>query len=190
MNESIAKEAAPPDVFVSYSSEDREMIAPIVQLLCAMKKGLVFQDYVSVLPGQRWREEVTRALHQAKTVIVFWCTHSAASDWVQYEYETGIEENKEMIPVLLDDTELPEPLGAFQWIDLRRAGSHGGVSDFEEGTYRRSKRHYYPLDSQGQPCDWDFENFKSSESERRKKWKENQGPRFREIADAIVKRLG
>ena len=78
------------EVFVSYSSQDREAIAPIVQLIRAMKRGLVFQDYVSILPGERWHARVLDAIRQATTLVVFWCEHAAASAHVREEYTAGI----------------------------------------------------------------------------------------------------
>jgi hypothetical protein len=51
--------------------------------------------------------------------MVFWCAHASRSDWVQTEYNYGIELNREICPVLLDGTELAGPLKEFQWLDLR-----------------------------------------------------------------------
>jgi hypothetical protein len=91
------------DVFISYSSEDRERIDPIVKLVRAMKKDSVFQDFISIRPGEKWADEIMEALEHCQTVLVFWCEHSAASEWVRHEYEAGIGANKEIIPILLND---------------------------------------------------------------------------------------
>jgi hypothetical protein len=190
MTKSNRPKAITADVFISYSTEDREKIAPIVQIVRAMKKGLVFQDYLSILPGERWRARIMDALHHAKTVVVFWCEHSAASEYVRLEYEAGIERNKEVIPILLDDTELPEPLRAYQWIDLRRPEPHGGLNDFVYRRYRRSKRHFYPKDEHGEYRDWDREEFSAREFKRHQQWEERQSLRQQDIAAVIARRLG
>jgi hypothetical protein len=132
------------EVFISYSSEDRDILAPIVQIVRAMKKGSVFQDYASIMPGERWRERLMEAIRRAKTVIVFWCEHSAASEYVREEYEAGIESQKEIIPILLDDTKLPERLSTYQWIDLRRPEPHGGLIGCFHRIFYPSRRHFYP----------------------------------------------
>lgn len=95
MSMEVASTSVAPEVFISYSSEDRDKISPIVQIVRAMKKGLVFQDYADIIPGERWRERVMDAIQKAMTLVVFWCQHSAASEHVREEYEAGIGWRKE-----------------------------------------------------------------------------------------------
>ena len=177
------------DVFISYSSVDRYRIQPIVQLVRAMKKDSVFQDFINVRPGEKWADEIMEALEHCQTVLVFWCEHSAASDWVRQEYEAGIGANKEIIPILLDDTEVPEPLRAYQWLDFRRDEPHGGLLSFVPGVFRRSKRHYYPKDEYGEYRDWDREDFYEREHKRKQEWEDSQAARTEEIARQIAERL-
>jgi hypothetical protein len=40
-----------PDIFISYSVEDRDKIDPIVQLIRVMKEGSVFQDLSEYTTG-------------------------------------------------------------------------------------------------------------------------------------------
>jgi hypothetical protein len=129
------------------------------------------------------------ALEHCHTVLVFWCEHSAASDWVCQEYEAGIRANKEIIPILLDNTELPDPLRAYQWLDFRRDQPHGGLLGFVPGVFVRSKAHYYPKDEHGEYRDWESEEFYKREHERRQEWKESQATRTEEIARHIAARL-
>ncbi len=189
MNDASPSSPEAADVFISYSSEDRERIDPIVRLVRAMKKDSVFQDFMSIRPGEKWADEIMQALAQCRTVLVFWCTHAAASDWVRQEYEAGISGNKEMIPILLDDTKLPEALGVYQWLDFRRDEPHGGLTRFVPRTFRRSGRHYYPKDEFGEYRDWDWEEYHQEESDRQKRWEASQTVRSEEIARRIVARL-
>jgi hypothetical protein len=177
------------EVFISYSTADRELLDPIVQLVRALKKNSVFQDYRSILPGERWRERLLEAVRQAKTVMVFWCEHSAGSDYVREEYEAGIASRKEMIPILLDDTKLPEPLSAYQWIDLRRPEPHAGLIRFIAPLYVRSKRHYFPKDQHGELRDWDYEHHAERVAGAKTRWDEDQALRRQSIAEAIVSGL-
>lgn len=124
-----------------------------------------------------------------KTLFVFWCEHSAASKHVRDEYEAGIELRKEIVPVRLDDTALPDPLRDFQWIDMRRQEGHGGLIDFVYRAFRRSGRHFYPTDERGEFRDWDYEDFYARELERKREWEESQAPLRQEGARAIVSRL-
>jgi TIR domain len=106
------------NVFVSYSHADASLVAPVVKLL-QVNKSLVFQDIDSIAPGKRWRSEIARGLEQSHLVVVFWCQHASHSDEVAKEWQAAIAQNKDLLPLLLDATPLPGPLGEFQWIDFR-----------------------------------------------------------------------
>lgn len=169
----------PYDVFISYSRDDAARIAPIVALVRAMKDDLVFQDIRDLQPGKPWEPQLLAALREARTVIVFWCVHAAASDYVRTEYELAIEEGKNVLPLMLDDTDLPAPLAAYQGIDLRSADFHTRWRSLE---HRRGNVHFYPRDERGEYVDgilrWEQEDF-----ERREKTMQEQ------VARAIADRL-
>jgi hypothetical protein len=59
-------------------------------------------------------------------MVVFWCEHAKASDWVRREYLTALELGKKVIPVLLDDSEIPDAL-QLQGVDLRGGGGHAAA---------------------------------------------------------------
>jgi TIR domain len=189
MNDTKTSSSDAADVFISYSSEDRDKIDPIVQLVRALKKDSVFVDFISIRPGEKWADEIIKALEHCQTVLVFWCEHSAVSDWVRQEYEEGIRANKEIIPILLDDTEVPDPLRAYQWLDFRRNEPHGGLLSFVPRLFRRSNRHYYPFDKEGNIRDWDAEDFYELEHNRKREWEVSQATRTEEIARHIAARL-
>ena len=177
------------DVFISYASEDRERIVPIVQTIRSQRAGQVFQDYTSIVPGERWHARIVEALRQATTVVVFWCRHSAASEHVREEYQAGLDALKDMLPVLLDDTPLPDPLRAFQWIDFSRQ-PHGGLADYLPVPYRRNEdRHFYPFGPDGDPRDWDYEHWVEDEEHRRSRWEADLRDTQHAIAAAIVDRI-
>lgn len=105
-------------VFVSYSHADLSLVAPVVKLLQA-NKSLVFQDINSIQPGKKWRNEIAKGLAESDLVIVFWCNHASHSDEVCKEWQAAIAHEKDLLPLLLDATPLPQELGDFQWIDFR-----------------------------------------------------------------------
>lgn len=111
-------------VFISYSHEDKFSIGPIVKLVSALRNDLVFQDTKDSKAGQLWEEKIKYALMQAKVILIFWCCHSAKSEYVRKEYEQAILDKKVIIPLLLDKTEIPDILSAYQWIDLTYANFH------------------------------------------------------------------
>src|SRR5262249_15033260 len=58
-------------------------------------------------------------------VVVLWCCHAAASEWVAREITLALEDEKKQIaPVLLCRHPAYNPLSQYQWIDLRAVIRH------------------------------------------------------------------
>ena len=108
----------PANVFVSYSHADARFVAPIVSLLRATR-ALVFRDADTIRPGKKWRSEIDAAIQQADIVVVFWCRHSRNSPEVTNEYEQALSLRKDVLPVLLDGSQLPPQLSDFHFIDFQ-----------------------------------------------------------------------
>lgn len=124
-------------VFISYSHEDKDFIAPVVKLIRGLRQDLVFQDYDNLAIGKQWEPQLLEALAKAGLVVVFWCNHSAKSDWVKKEYRLAIQEAKDVMPVMLDDSEMPPDLSAYQGINMSQFVSHGiKKTKQSKGNYR------------------------------------------------------
>jgi TIR domain len=108
----------PVPIFVSYSHQDTGLVKPVVGLLRATK-DLVFQDVDAIKPGSRWRPQIEEALGVAQLIVLFWCYHSSRSAEVKKEYELAVSTGKDVLPVLLDATPLPNELNEYQWVDFR-----------------------------------------------------------------------
>jgi hypothetical protein len=104
--------------FVSYSTADRRFVEPIVQVLRTATTD-VFLDRDSIAPGDKWKDVLTERLETADTLVLFWSHNAEKSKWVTKEWHTAAGAGKRILPVLIDDTPLPEALGDFQWIDFR-----------------------------------------------------------------------
>ena len=116
------------NVFVSYSRSDASLIAPIVKLL-RTNRSLVFQDIDDIRPGKKWRDEIDRGLAASQLVVVFWCDHASESEEVSSEWRAALDQEKDLLPLLLDATPLPPELSEYQWIDFRETvGPNHGSS--------------------------------------------------------------
>ncbi|MBD2752302.1 toll/interleukin-1 receptor domain-containing protein [Spirosoma validum] len=115
----------PSKLFISYSHDDEKFAKPIVQLLRVSAK-YVFFDRDTLKPGKNWADQIQKAIESVQLVVVIWCKHASLSAYVKQEYLAAIKKEKDLMPVLLDDTPLPKPLAAFQWIDFRQSveGTH------------------------------------------------------------------
>ncbi len=111
-----------PDVFISYSSSDRQLADFVHRHL--RDEGLeVFMASVSLSPGDVWDERIRRALNEAKWVVVLASRAACDSGYVQQELGGAWLGAKKVIPIVWDmpPTELPDSIRKFQALDLRDA---------------------------------------------------------------------
>ena len=109
----------PSSIFISYSHQDAGLVKPVVGLLRGTK-DLVFQDLDNIKPGGKWRGQIEDAVRAAHLIVLFWCYHSSRSTEVRAEYKLALVTGKDVLPVLLDTTPLPEELNEFQWVDFQQ----------------------------------------------------------------------
>ncbi len=109
------------DIFISYSSEDREFADKIAQDL--KKNGYnTFYDK-EILPGEEWENRLNHELQKAKNLIVILSPNYTRSQWTQQELEAAaLSESKgqiKIIPILIEDTEIPLFLKSKLYADFR-----------------------------------------------------------------------
>jgi adenylate cyclase len=92
------------DIFVSYASGDRERIAPLVETFEAEGWSVWWDRHI--VPGTSFDDMIEQAISQAACVVVAWTEASVTSEWVRREALFGLDKDI-LIPVLLDDIELP-----------------------------------------------------------------------------------
>ena len=103
------------DIFVSYASEDREKIMPLVHAL-EETGWSIFWDR-TIPPGKSWREVIGSEIQSARCVVVVWTEVSVGSRWVQEEAEVGSRKGI-LVPVALEDIEPPFGFGSIQSANL------------------------------------------------------------------------
>lgn len=112
-------------VFLCHASEDKTRVEEIYRRM----QELGFQPWMdkkNLLPGQRWDEEIRRALRASDFVLIFLSQNSVAKrGYVQREFKLALDALEEMsegvihtIPVRLDNCDVPEQLRKLQWADL------------------------------------------------------------------------
>ena len=90
------------DIFISYASEDRDRIMPVVRSLEAHGWS-VWWDRI-IPPGKTFARVIEEALGAARCLIVLWTHASVRSDWVANEAAEGAR-RRILIPALLDGVE-------------------------------------------------------------------------------------
>ena len=92
------------DIFLSYASEDRERIEPLVTILEA--EGWTLWWDRDLIAGPSFADKIQENLDQARCIVVAWSRHSISSNWCRDEASEGIERNC-LVPVLIDDVRPP-----------------------------------------------------------------------------------
>lgn len=115
------------DIFISYANKDR-IVAKNLADRFREENWNVFWDR-TIEPGAEWNEEIQRALHDARCVIVLWSAASRKSFWVQGEAADAFERNS-YVPVRIDETEPPRLFGHVQTLSIARWVGQKDVDEF------------------------------------------------------------
>ena len=106
------------DIFISYSSADRERAHRFAQALGA-RGWSVWWDR-EIPPGRAYDEVIEEALGAAKCAVVLWSKASVASAWVKNEASDAMQRNV-LIPALIDPgVKIPLEFRRVQAADLSR----------------------------------------------------------------------
>ncbi len=103
------------DIFLSYKSEDRELLKPLVKAI--EENGMtVFWDK-DIPAGQRWRDYIHSEISKCICVLVVWSKSSVKSEWVEVEATEG-QSRKNLFPVTIDNTKPPFGFDTIQVANL------------------------------------------------------------------------
>lgn len=120
-------------VFLCHASDDKSSVRKIYTRL--QSYGIApWLDEQSLLPGQKWQLEIPKAVRSSDAVLVCLSRNSVTkSGYVQKEIKIALDAADEqpedrifLIPVRLEECEVPGRLSPFQWVNL-----------FDENGYER-----------------------------------------------------
>ena len=105
------------DFFVSYNSQDRDVVAGLVELL--RSGGLSVWSDLELVVGESYTRAVDAVIRDCRAVLVCVGGHRL-SEFVLAEIDMARQRLQTIVPVLLPSAEeLPDPLRRYQAIDLR-----------------------------------------------------------------------
>ncbi len=117
-------------VFLCHASEDTGAVRSLYRQL--QQSGFrPWLDQEDLLPGQEWNLEITKAIREAHVVLVCLSKRSEKRGYVQKEIVRALDVADEqpesaifLIPVRLEDCDVPDRLKRWQWVDLFREGGY------------------------------------------------------------------
>lgn len=116
------------DVFISHASSNKRWVEVLARNLSAFGKN-VFVDFLKLIPGKNWMEELCAALDSSRTGIIVVSPEAYDSGWVREEYQRmfirkGKDPTFEVIPALLTDAADFPFLSNVQCVDFRNTSQY------------------------------------------------------------------
>ena len=104
-----------PDVFVSYSRDDRKTAQRFAQGF--EREGFRVWWDQAIVPGEAFDRVTEKALQDARVVVVLWSKRSVESDWVRAE-ATEARATGRLVPVMIEPCKRPVIFELTQTADL------------------------------------------------------------------------
>jgi tetratricopeptide (TPR) repeat protein len=111
--------------FISYSRTNKEFATKLTKGLRSAGYPVWF-DLFDIPTGSRWDDEVEKALRECSIFMIILTPASIASENVKDEIGYAIDHGKRILPILLEQCEVPLRLRRFQYVDFT-------AKNFEEG---------------------------------------------------------
>jgi len=104
-------------IFFSYSRDDSEFVLNLAKNL-RIAGASIWLDQLDIKPGSRWDSSIEKALKSSNTLLVILSKTSVGSTNVLDEVSFALEEKKKVVPVLLEECDIPFRLRRLQYADF------------------------------------------------------------------------
>jgi hypothetical protein len=109
------------DVFLSHNKNDKRRVEALARALSDTHNLRVWLDLWEMLPGTL-EQQCEQGIRQSRFTVVAASRAALSSKWVDWEIKTAIGHDRQrthIIPLCLEEIELPEHLHDLLWIDLQ-----------------------------------------------------------------------
>ncbi|MBN1428675.1 MAG: toll/interleukin-1 receptor domain-containing protein [Anaerolineae bacterium] len=104
--------------FISYSRKDKSIAIQLSQDLEI--RGLsCWIDLNDIPGGKEWAKTIDTALANCRYLMLLLSPHSVSSEAVRYEYLYAIRNRKIILPLYIEECNLPDEIAHIQYIDFR-----------------------------------------------------------------------
>src|SRR5260370_30602985 len=113
--------ASGSSVFISYATDTKLLAEELTRAL--ESQGIeAWVDFKDLQPGQRWKDELERAIAAAQWVLILVGSGSRATAWQEAEWSAALtrtwaDSDKRLLPVVFGESEPPPFLR--NWVSLR-----------------------------------------------------------------------
>ncbi len=118
-----------PKVFISHASEDKKRF--VLDFATKLRNNGIdaWLDKWEMLPGDSLIDKIfEEGIKNADAMIIILSKNSVSKKWVKEELNAGfikkIEKNTKLIPVIIDDCEIPESLKSTVWQNIKELNNY------------------------------------------------------------------
>lgn len=173
----------PLQVFLCHASQDKPAVRELYQRLKSEDWIDPWLDATKLLPGQEWMTEIENAVDKADVVIICLSNHSINKEgYIQKEIRqafgaalTKLDNSIFLIPVRLDNCNVPKKLSDYQWLDYYGTNKEYADSKLLESLKQRHK----------QLLEIESEQLKLKQIEDQKREDEERKAAFQKIEEKI-----
>ena len=117
--------------FISYSRINQQFA---IRLACELKSAgfCVWMDQFDIPTGSRWDDEIEKALRESQIFLFIMTPASIASENAKDEVGYAIDHGKRILPVLLEECEIPLRLRRLQYVDFTKKSFNEGIASAKE----------------------------------------------------------
>ena len=117
--------------FISYSRANKEFAVKLAKEL--RSDGYpIWLDQLDIPTGSRWDDELEKALQECSIFMIILTSASIVSMNVKDEIGYAIDHGKRILPVLLEQCQVPLRLSRFQYVDFTTKTFEDGVESAEQ----------------------------------------------------------
>ncbi|MBL8103264.1 MAG: toll/interleukin-1 receptor domain-containing protein [Anaerolineales bacterium] len=106
------------NIFVSYSRREIGFVDSLVDKL-EDNGHQVWLDYRSLIPGTPWLDQIHKGIGAADVILLVVSKASLASQNVEVEWRSVLEQKKRIILLVFEVVDLPSELERYEWVDFR-----------------------------------------------------------------------
>lgn len=111
-------------IFFSYSRDNSEFVIELAKEL-REAGATIWLDQLDIKPGTRWDRSIEEALKSSNTLLVILSKSSVESNNVMDEVSYALEESRTVVPVLLEECDIPFRLRRLQYADFSQSNEKG-----------------------------------------------------------------
>lgn len=105
-------------LFVSYSHKDRDLVLSLLGIVPVVWHA-AFIDFLHTPRGSNWLDDHNYRIESSDRVLLCWSVNAARSKHVEREWKHALTAGSIIVPILLDNTTLPNELASIHAISLQ-----------------------------------------------------------------------